>query len=86
MAKERGLAVADKPDSMDICFVENGDYTSFIKEYAAYTPQEGDILDTDGNVIGRHRGLIYYTIGQRKGIGAYGKPMFVLGMDADGIP
>ena len=83
LAKERGLAVADKPDSMDICFVENGDYTSFIKEYAAYTPQEGDILDTDGNVIGRHRGLIYYTIGQRKGIGAYGKPMFVLGMDAE---
>lgn len=83
MAQELGLDVANKPDSQEICFVENDDYARFIIDYADYTPREGDILDTDGNVIGRHRGLIYYTVGQRKGIGAYGRPMFVMKIDAE---
>lgn len=82
MAEELGLAVANKPDSQEICFVEDDDYARFITEYADYTPAEGDILDTDGNKLGTHRGLIYYTIGQRKGIGAYGRPMFVKEIDA----
>lgn len=83
MAEELGLAVANKPDSQEICFVEDDDYARFITEYADYTPTEGDILDTDGNKLGTHRGLIYYTIGQRKGIGAYGRPMFVKEIDAE---
>jgi tRNA-specific 2-thiouridylase len=83
LAEKLGLSVANKPDSQEICFVENGDYAEFIREYADYEPREGDILDVKGNVIGTHKGLIYYTIGQRKGIGAYGRPMFVMKMDAE---
>lgn len=81
IAKKLGLGVADKPDSQEICFVEDGNYADFIINYADYTPREGDILDINGNVIGKHCGLIYYTIGQRKGIGAYGRPMFVMKID-----
>lgn len=80
-AEELGLDVAGKPDSQEICFVEDDDYAGFIRDYAGYVPKEGDILDVSGNVIGRHRGIIYYTIGQRKGIGAYGRPMFVMKID-----
>lgn len=81
IARKLGLGIADKPDSQEICFVEDDDYAKFIIDYAKYTPKEGDILDINGNVIGRHKGLIYYTIGQRKGIGAYGRPMFVMSID-----
>lgn len=81
-AEDLGLGVAHKKDSQEICFVEDDNYAKFITDYADYVPREGDILDTDGNIIGRHRGLIYYTIGQRKGIGAYGRPMFVMKIDA----
>lgn len=81
-ADELGLRVAHKPDSMEICFVEDGKYAEFIKDYAGYVPKPGKMLDKDGNVIGEHRGIIYYTIGQRKGIGAYGRPMFVMDIDA----
>lgn len=77
IAEEKGLPVANKPDSQEICFIRNDDYSRFITEYADFVPKEGDIFDTMGNKIGQHRGLIYYTIGQRKGIGAYGRPMFV---------
>ncbi len=83
MAEELGLAVANKPDSQEICFVEDDDYAGFIRDYANYTPKPGDILDTAGNVIGQHKGLIYYTVGQRKGIGAYGRPMFVMKIDPE---
>lgn len=82
-AEALGLAVAHKKDSQEICFVEDDDYAKFIIDYSGYKPKEGDILDVNGNVIGRHRGLIYYTIGQRKGIGAYGRPMFVMKIDAE---
>ena len=82
-AEELGLGVAHKPDSQEICFVEDDDYAKFITDYSGYKPKEGDILDVNGNVIGKHRGLIYYTIGQRKGIGAYGRPMFVMKIDAE---
>lgn len=77
-----GLSVAHKSESMEICFVKDDDYVRFIKEYAGYTPQKGKIYDTLGNVLGEHNGLINYTVGQRKGIGAYGRPMFVLRLDA----
>ena len=82
-AEGLGLGVAHKPDSQEICFVEDDDYAKFITDYSGYKPKEGDILDVNGNVIGKHRGLIYYTIGQRKGIGAYGRPMFVMKIDAE---
>ncbi|MCH5210648.1 MAG: tRNA 2-thiouridine(34) synthase MnmA [Oscillospiraceae bacterium] len=81
-AEELGLGVANKPDSQEICFVEDDDYAKFIIDYSGYEPRPGSILDVNGNVIGEHRGLIYYTIGQRKGIGAYGRPMFVMKIDA----
>ncbi len=83
IAEKLGLNVAGKPDSQEICFVEDGKYADFIADYANINPQEGNILDTYGNVIGRHKGLIRYTVGQRKGIGAYGRPMFVLKIDAE---
>lgn len=82
-AETLGLNVANKPDSMEICFVEDEDYAEFIRRYSGYEPQPGDILDSRGEVIGRHKGLIYYTIGQRKGLGAYGRPMFVMNIDAE---
>ena len=82
-AEELGLRVAGKPDSMEICFVEDGKYADFIKDYANYTPKCGNFIDVNGNVIGSHNGLIYYTIGQRKGIGAYGRPMFVMKMNPE---
>lgn len=81
-ADELNLKVANKPDSMEICFVEDGKYAEFIKEYSGYVPKPGKMLDKDGNIIGEHQGIIYYTIGQRKGIGAYGRPMFVMNINA----
>lgn len=78
IAEREGLITKDKPESQEICFVEDDDYAKFICEYDSYSPLPGNILDTTGNIIGEHRGLIHYTIGQRKGIGAYGRPMFVM--------
>ncbi len=78
---ETGLSVAHKSESMEICFVKDDDYVRFIKEYSGYEGEKGKIYDTFGNVLGEHNGLINYTIGQRKGIGAYGRPMFVLKLD-----
>lgn len=84
LAEEMGLFVAKKPDSQEICFVPDDDYARFITEHSDYVPQKGDILDTKGNLLGQHKGLIYYTVGQRKGIGAYGRPMFVLSVNPSG--
>lgn len=81
-AQRRGLPVANKPDSQEICFVKNDDYAQFICNHTGYIPKPGDIFDINGDKIGEHKGLIYYTIGQRKGIGAYGRPMFVMSIDA----
>lgn len=77
IAEQKNLPVAHKPESQEICFIRDDDYSKFITEYADFEPQQGDIFDTFGNKLGQHKGLIYYTIGQRKGIGAYGRPMFV---------
>ena len=68
---------------MEICFVKDDDYVRFIKEYSGYEAKKGKIFDTLGNVLGEHNGLINYTIGQRKGIGAYGRPMFVMRIDGE---
>lgn len=79
MAEEIGLLVADKPDSQDICFVPDGDYARFIKETSGQDIPEGNFVTPDGKVLGRHKGIIHYTVGQRKGLGlALGYPAFVL--------
>lgn len=84
LAEENGLVNARKPDSQDICFVPDGDYAKFISEYTGRTFPEGNFLDTEGNVIGRHGGIHRYTIGQRKGLGVtFGKPVFVCEKDAE---
>ena len=77
------LNVANKPDSQDICFVPNGNYASVIKKFRPQSFKEGDILDTKGNIIGKHEGIINYTIGQRKGIKIpYKDPLYVVTIDA----
>ena len=83
-AEKHNLLVANKPDSQEICFIPDNDYVSFIKERIGYIPKEGDFVDLDGNILGRHKGIVNYTIGQRKGLGiAFGKPMFVNRIDAE---
>ena len=83
IALELNLNVADKPDSQDICFVPNGNYASVIKKYRPKSFKQGDIFDVDGNLIGKHEGIINYTIGQRKGIGiAHKEPLYVVSINA----
>lgn len=78
IASEIGLENAEKKDSQDICFIPDGDYASFIERYTNTTFPEGDFVTKDGKVLGRHRGIIRYTIGQRKGLGlALPAPMYV---------
>ena len=78
-AADLGLQVADKPDSQDICFVPDGDYASFIEEATEKEIREGNFVTPQGKVLGRHKGIIHYTVGQRKGLGlALGYPAFVL--------
>ncbi len=83
IAQKAGIAVADKPDSQEICFVPTGRYTEYIEEnYTGELPGEGDFIDEQGNVLGKHKGIINYTVGQRKGLGiALGKPAFVKKID-----
>ena len=85
LAAEYGLAVADKPDSQDICFVPNGNYAAVIEKLRPNAAEPGDIVDMDGNVLGQHRGVIHYTIGQRRGlgIGGLGDPLYVVRLDPD---
>lgn len=79
IAKKIGLPVASKPDSQDICFVPDGDYASYIKNTTNAVIPEGNFVTSDGVVLGRHKGIIYYTVGQRKGLGlSLGYPAFVL--------
>ena len=82
IAKEIGLAVATKPDSQEICFVPDDNYAGFIEEATGKPSQAGNFVDRNGKVVGKHKGLIHYTIGQRKGLGlAMGKPVFVQKLD-----
>ena len=79
MADEIGLLVAHKPDSQDICFVPDGDYASFIENTTDQVLQTGDFVTPEGKILGKHKGIIHYTVGQRKGLGlALGYPAFVL--------
>ena len=78
IADKLGLFVADKPDSQEICFVPDQDYAKFIEEYTGKQCKPGNFVSVSGEIIGRHKGLIHYTIGQRKGLGlSMGKPVFV---------
>lgn len=76
-ARMLGFKSADMKESQDICFIPDGDYASFIKKATRKSYDEGDFVDINGNKIGTHKGIINYTVGQRKGLGAYGRPMFV---------
>ena len=83
LALELGLAVADKPDSQDICFVPEGRYTTVIDRLRPQGAEPGDIVHLDGRVLGRHEGVTRYTIGQRRGLSvAVGDPLYVVGIDA----
>jgi tRNA-uridine 2-sulfurtransferase len=83
-AAQLGLAVADKPDSQDICFVPEGRYTTVIDRLRPHGAEPGDIIHMDGRVLGRHEGVTRYTIGQRRGLNvAVGDPLFVVRIDAD---
>ena len=82
IAKEIGIDVHNKPDSQEICFVKDNDYAGYVKKHAKKRIDPGFFVDTKGNVLGKHNGIINYTIGQRKGLGiAFGKPMFVVDID-----
>ena len=83
MARAMGLSIADKPDSQDICFVPNGNYVSVIERLRPEAGEPGDIVHEDGRVLGRHDGIIHFTIGQRRGIGiAASEPLYVTALDA----
>ncbi|MBW6506928.1 MAG: tRNA 2-thiouridine(34) synthase MnmA [Rhodobacteraceae bacterium] len=83
LATRYGLSVADKPDSQDICFVPNGNYAAVIEKLRPGAADPGDIVDLAGNVLGQHRGVIHYTVGQRRGIGigGLGDPLYVVKLD-----
>ena len=85
LAKKYGLSVADKPDSQDICFVPDGDYASVIEKLHPKAADEGNIVHVDGQVMGRHEGVIRYTVGQRRGlrIGGLDKPLYVISLDVE---
>lgn len=78
IAKEAGIPVADKPDSMEICFIPDDDYAGFIEKRIGKAAEEGNFVTADGTILGQHKGIIHYTVGQRKGLNlAMGKPVFV---------
>ena len=82
IARENNLKVANKPDSEDICFVPDGNYKRFLEENSDIKPNPGNIVNSKGEILGKHTGLYNYTIGQRKGLGiSYKEPLFVLGFN-----
>ena len=84
IAAKIGINVANKPDSMEICFVPDNDYAGYIQRETGYIPKEGNFVDQYGNVLGKHKGIIHYTVGQRKGLGlAMGHPVFVTELRPD---
>ena len=84
LAEKCGFDNADKPESQDICFIPDGSYADFIENYTGKIYPPGDFVSRDGNVLGRHKGIIRYTVGQRKGLGlALKKPGYVCGIDTE---
>jgi tRNA-specific 2-thiouridylase len=84
IATRLGLLVAEKPDSQDICFVPDGDYARTVRSLAPDAVRPGEIVDLEGRVLGRHEGVIHFTVGQRRGLGLSGRPepLFVVALDA----
>lgn len=83
IAEEIGLCVANKPDSQEICFIPDDNYGGFVKSRADKKISAGNFVDINGKIIGRHKGIIHYTVGQRKGLGVtFGKPMYVKSIDS----
>lgn len=79
IAKEINLAVASKPDSQEICFIPDDDYAKYITENTDIKSEEGNFVDLEGNILGKHKGIIHYTVGQRKGLGVQAaKPLYVI--------
>ncbi|MGB7687330.1 MAG: tRNA methyl transferase PRC-barrel domain-containing protein, partial [Pseudolabrys sp.] len=84
LARRFGLAVADKHDSQDICFVPSGHYADMIERLKPGAAEAGDIVDLEGRVLGQHSGIIHFTVGQRRGLGiATGAPLYVVRLDAE---
>ena len=85
IAEKAGIQVASKPDSQEICFVTDGTHADFIRDHEnGAVPGEGNYVDEAGNILGRHKGIIHYTVGQRKGLGAaFGHPMYIKEIRAD---
>ena len=85
IAAELGLEVAAKPDSQDICFVPDGDYAGLVKRIRPETEAPGEIVDLDGRVLGRHRGVVHFTVGQRRGIeiGGQKEPLYVIRIEPE---
>ena len=83
IAEEQGFLNAEKPDSQDICFVPDGDYAAFIRRYTGKSYPDGPFVTTQETIVGRHRGIIHYTVGQRKGLGiSSDRPLYVQSIDA----
>lgn len=84
IAAEQGLVVASKHDSQDVCFIPDSDYAAFIQSYTKKSPVPGNFVTKDGKILGQHKGLIHYTLGQRKGLGlALPHPMYVCALDTE---
>ena len=84
IARNHHLKVANKPDSEDICFVPDGNYKKFLESHSEIKPKAGNIVNSKGEILGKHNGLYHYTIGQRKGLGiSNAVPLFVLGFNKE---
>jgi len=84
IAKNLGLPVAEKEESQEICFVSEGNYGEFLQDYLDKLPQPGPILNLGGEIVGKHRGLIFYTVGQRRGLGiSGGEPLYIIAIDKE---
>lgn len=82
LAANNGIPIAEKKDSQEVCFIPDNDYISFIEREFNPKAEPGDFISSSGEKLGTHSGIYKYTIGQRKGLGAFGKPMYVLAIDA----
>ncbi len=83
-ARRLGYSAAEAKDSQEICFIPDNDHARFIEEYTGKKPKPGDFLDKNGKIVGKHRGIVHYTVGQRKGLGiALGEPVFVTRIDPE---
>lgn len=84
IAADLGFDIADKPDSQEICFVPDNHYGGFVSSRMEKPPAPGNFVDAAGNILGEHKGIVHYTVGQRKGLGlSFGKPMYVVRIDAE---